>query len=65
MTALEQAAIDLSRTRLTAPQDGWITRRNVEQGSYVQPGQAVFSIVTPQVWITANFKESASRSSPG
>jgi membrane fusion protein (multidrug efflux system) len=56
--ALEQAELNLSWTRLTAPQDGWITRRNVEQGSYVQPGQAVFAIVTPDVWVTANFKES-------
>ena len=56
--ALEQASIDLSRTHVVAPQDGWITKRNVEQGTYVQPGQAVFSIVTPEVWVTANFKES-------
>ena len=43
---------------VTAPQDGWITKRNVEQGNYVAPGQQIFSIVAPEVWITANFKES-------
>ena len=42
---------------VTAPQDGWITKRNVEAGNYVTPGQQIFSIVTPDVWITANFKE--------
>ena len=57
----DQAALNLSWTQVTAPQDGWITRRNVEQGNYVQAGQSIFSIVTPEVWITANFKESAAR----
>ena len=41
-----------------APQDGWITKRNVEQGNYVQAGQSILSIVTPDIWVTANFKES-------
>ncbi len=55
---LEQAELNLSWTRLTAPQDGWITKRNVEVGNYVQPGQTLFALVTPEVWVTANFKES-------
>ena len=42
---------------MRAPQDGWITKRNVERGDYLQVGASVFSIVTPEVWITANFKE--------
>jgi membrane fusion protein (multidrug efflux system) len=54
---LDQKALDLSWTVVTAPQDGWITRRNVEMGTYVTPGQQIFSIVSPDVWITANFKE--------
>ncbi len=54
---LAQARLDLERTVVRAPQDGWITRRNVEQGNYVQAGQQIFSIVSPDVWITANFKE--------
>ncbi|HSZ94111.1 MAG TPA: HlyD family secretion protein [Acetobacteraceae bacterium] len=55
---LDQAALNLSWTKVTAPQDGWITKRNVEQGNYVQSAQSVLSIVTPDIWITANFKES-------
>ncbi len=55
---LDQAMLNLSWTRITAPQDGWITKRNIEQGNYVQAGQSVLSIVTPDIWITANFKES-------
>ena len=55
---LDQALLNLSWTVVAAPQDGWITKRNVETGNYVTAGQQIFSIVTPEVWITANFKES-------
>jgi membrane fusion protein, multidrug efflux system len=54
---LDQANLDLSHTVVRAPQDGWITRRNVEKGDYLTVGQQIVSIVSPQVWITANFKE--------
>ncbi len=55
---LDQATLNLSWTELTAPQGGWITKRNVEQGSYVQPGQSLLALVTQDEWVTANFKES-------
>jgi membrane fusion protein, multidrug efflux system len=55
---LDQADLNLSWTVVTAPQDGWITKRNVEKGTYVTPGQQIFAIVSPEVWVTANFKES-------
>ena len=54
---LVSAEINLSYTDLRAPQDGRITRRNVDLGTFVQAGQQVFYIVTPQLWVTANFKE--------
>jgi membrane fusion protein (multidrug efflux system) len=55
--SLTQAAINLGYTRVTAPQDGWITKRNVEIGDIAQPGAPIIAIVSPQVWVTANFKE--------
>jgi membrane fusion protein (multidrug efflux system) len=55
---LDQAVLNLSWTKVTAPQDGWVTRRAVEKGNYVQAGQAIMALVTPEIWITANFKES-------
>jgi membrane fusion protein, multidrug efflux system len=55
---LDQANLNLSWSVIKAPQDGWITKRNVEKGNYVAPGQQIFAIVAPEVWITANFKES-------
>ena len=54
---LAQAEVNLTYTDLTAPQDGYITRRNVDLGTFVQAGQQIFYIVTPQVWVIANFKE--------
>ncbi len=54
---LVQSRLNLEWCVLRAPQDGWITRRNVEKGNYLTPGQQVFSIVSPEVWVTANFKE--------
>jgi membrane fusion protein (multidrug efflux system) len=54
---LDQAELNLYWTMVTAPQDGWVTRRNVEKGNYVVAGQQIMSIVTPEVWVTANFKE--------
>ncbi len=55
--SLAQAEVNLSYTEIRAPQDGRITRRNVDRGTYLQAGQQIFYIVTPDVWVTANFKE--------
>jgi membrane fusion protein (multidrug efflux system) len=35
-----------------------VTRKSVEAGDYVQVGQTLLSIVPPEVWVVANFKES-------
>jgi membrane fusion protein (multidrug efflux system) len=55
---LAQADLNLEWTVVRAPQDGWVTKRNVEQGNIVAPGQQIFAIVGPERWVTANFKES-------
>jgi membrane fusion protein (multidrug efflux system) len=54
---LEQAKLNLEYTRITAPVDGRITRKNVEPGDYIQTGETLFSIVPHDIWVTANFKE--------
>ncbi|MBI0330891.1 HlyD family secretion protein [Burkholderia plantarii] len=54
----ETAELNLSYCEIRAPSDGWVTRRNVQLGSFLQTGSSLFSIVTPRIWITANFKES-------
>jgi membrane fusion protein (multidrug efflux system) len=55
---LLQADLNVSYTEVRAPSDGFITMRSVQLGDYVTAGANMFLIVTPQVWITANFKES-------
>ncbi|GAB7538728.1 HlyD family secretion protein [Burkholderia sp. 3C] len=54
----DQAELNLSYCEIRAPSDGWVTRRNVQLGAFLQTGASLFSLVTPRVWITANFKES-------
>ncbi|HEY6456091.1 MAG TPA: HlyD family secretion protein [Steroidobacteraceae bacterium] len=53
----QQAQLNVSYTELRALQAGRVTRRNVERGDFVQPGQTLLELVTPEVWVTANFKE--------
>jgi membrane fusion protein (multidrug efflux system) len=55
---LVQADLNLSYTEVRAPSDGFVTMRSVQLGDYVTAGSNMFLIVTPQVWVTANFKES-------
>jgi membrane fusion protein (multidrug efflux system) len=54
---LAQAEADLASTKMIAPMDGRITRRGVEKGDYIQPGQALASLVGVEYWVVANFKE--------
>lgn len=51
------AELNLAWTTVTAPQDGWVTHRAVNQGDYVQQAQQILAVVSPEVWVTANFKE--------
>jgi membrane fusion protein (multidrug efflux system) len=54
---LAQAQLNLQWTVVRAAQDGWVTKRSVEVGDYISVGQQIMALVSPQVWITANFKE--------
>lgn len=55
---VDAAKLNLSYTVITAPQDGLISKVNVQTGQYVQAGQPLFSIVhSESVWVIANFKE--------
>ena len=55
---LEAAQLQLSYTTIVAPIDGVVTRKSVEVGQIVAPGQGLMTIIPLQdVWVTANFKE--------
>ncbi|OGA02472.1 MAG: hypothetical protein A3H35_05455 [Betaproteobacteria bacterium RIFCSPLOWO2_02_FULL_62_17] len=56
--SLAQAQLDLDRTRVSAPQSGWVVNRSLTAGTSVNPGQALFAIIADRsFWIDANFKE--------
>jgi membrane fusion protein (multidrug efflux system) len=55
---LEAARLNLSYTTIVAPMDGVVTKKSVEVGQIVQPGQGLMTIIPlHDVWVTANFKE--------
>jgi membrane fusion protein (multidrug efflux system) len=57
--SVELAKLNLSYTVITAPVDGYTSRRNLQVGQLVQPGQTLLSIVDENdVWVIANYKES-------
>lgn len=56
--ALEMARLNLSYTVVTAPCDGKLGRRAVEDGQYVSAGQTLTYIMpNTQKWVIANYKE--------
>ena len=56
--AAENAQLQLDYTRITAPASGEVSRKQVEVGQLVAPGQPLLSIVADTgIWVTANFKE--------
>lgn len=56
--SLDIARLNLSYTVLTAPYDGYIGRRTLEPGQYVQSGQTISYLVrSKDKWVTANYKE--------
>ncbi len=63
---MTQARLALSYTKIYAPRDGFVTKKSVEPGQFVQAGQSILAIVPRQVWVTANFKETQlTRMQPG
>jgi membrane fusion protein (multidrug efflux system) len=56
--ALDQARLNLEYTSIKAPVAGIVSKKGVETGQVVQPGQPLMAIVAQDdVWVTANFKE--------
>jgi membrane fusion protein (multidrug efflux system) len=50
--------LKLSYTKIYAPSNGYITRKNVEVGNQIQSGQPLLAVVPlSDVWIVANYKE--------
>ncbi len=55
--AVRQAKLNLSYTQIVAPASGRIGKKTLEVGQRVQAGEPLMSVVNPQVWVVANYKE--------
>lgn len=56
------AAMDLERTRITAPLAGIVAQRVINKGHQIATGQALMRLIpVEQIWVDANFKESQLR----
>ncbi len=59
---LDQAMLNLSYTKIVAPEDGIITRKSVEINQNIASGQNLLTLVSLEdIWVTANFKETQLR----
>lgn len=56
--AHDLAKLNLSYTVITAPCDGIASRKSIQLGQLIQPGQNLLSLVeSDKVWVIANYKE--------
>jgi len=56
--AVHQAELELSYTKIYAPDDGIVTKKAIEEGQLVQTGTPLMAISeSDEVWVVANFKE--------
>ena len=59
---VDSVQLSLSYTQIFAPISGIVTKRNVEVGNHVMPGQQLFLVAQlDDLWVTANFKETQLR----
>ena len=54
---LKIARLNLGYTKIYAPADGYVAEKSVEAGNQVMPGQALMAVVSCDMWIVANYKE--------
>ncbi|HSB33555.1 MAG TPA: HlyD family secretion protein, partial [Nitrospirota bacterium] len=52
------ANMNYEYTKIFAPVDGYVTRRSVQVGNQIQPGQPLMALVSlNDIWVIANYKE--------
>lgn len=55
---IDEAKLALSYAVVTAPEDGTVSKVDVQVGQYLTAGQSLFSLVlNKNMWVVANFKE--------
>jgi membrane fusion protein (multidrug efflux system) len=55
--ARDLAALDLSYTQIFAPSEGTVSKKSINVGQMLAPGQSIVQLVTDKLWVTGNFKE--------
>ncbi|MBN6062838.1 EmrA/EmrK family multidrug efflux transporter periplasmic adaptor subunit [Aggregatibacter actinomycetemcomitans] len=58
ISSLKQAWLNLQRTKIVSPVDGYVARRSTQVGQKVAVGSALMAVIAnDQMWVDANFKE--------
>lgn len=58
VAAVKQAWLNLQRTQIKSPIDGYVARRSAQVGQAVSVGSPLMAVIsTEQMWLDANFKE--------
>ncbi|MDG6897455.1 multidrug export protein EmrA [Actinobacillus delphinicola] len=58
ITGVKDAWLNLKRTKVLSPVDGYVAKRNVQVGETIAAGTPLMAIVPAnQMWVEANFKE--------
>ncbi|MBS1788143.1 MAG: HlyD family secretion protein [Acidobacteria bacterium] len=55
--AVAQAELDLSHTKIYAPEAGTVTKKGFAEGTLLAPGQPLLALVPDELYVIANFKE--------
>lgn len=57
-TMVEAAELNRSYVKIVAPADGYVTKKSVQVGNQISPGQPLLAVVPlDDTWIVANYKE--------
>ena len=55
---MRAAYLNLQRTNIPSPVDGFVSKRGVQLGQRIAPGKPLMAVIPlEQVWVDANFKE--------
>lgn len=55
---LETAKLNSGYTKVVSPVDGYVTKKSVEVGNQIQPGQPIMAVVPlSDIYVSANYKE--------
>ena len=62
---VDNARLDLERTRVVAPFDAYVTSLNISVGAFAHPGTPLFTLIDTRVWyVIANYRESKLKNIP-